>query len=426
MDGPSAYSIQKENHDHLPITERRKKSDVLRNLLFGSMVVGGQCGQNVVLPLFIDSARYDDNSTSLNHSFTAYKPFMDSYAVTVFSTIMFAIVFGVLFAVRRLRMYLKGECFDRRVPHRLIALSGLLAGFAGLIIVYSSSGKRTAPYLQAILVNAAIPATLILRYLLLKKSPTKQKLICALTIVLAIFICLLPSLVPEIDPKQANNKEQGGTTGWRGIFWPCCFMMGFVITAVGYTIQEKIFQYQNPQSTKKVDIFYIMFISMLFQLVACVALFWTDAIPIFGNVNSIEKVFLNFVYGFQCVFGSAGCSHYPALYGWLFIACFVCYWLGSGCLLRYSEGATFLAIVTAIVTPTGFLFWTLFKEQPTFHWHPQMSVTVWLNIIGLAIMVPSIYLYNVERSQAMKSFESQKENFKLDTCGDRKPVKIDK
>ncbi|KXJ05261.1 hypothetical protein AC249_AIPGENE15328, partial [Exaiptasia diaphana] len=29
-------------------------------------------------------------------------------------------------------------------------------------------------------------------------------------------------------------------------------------------------------------------------------------------------------------------------------------------------------------------------------------------------------------SQAMKSFKSQKENFKLDTCGDRKPVKIDK
>jgi len=51
----------------------------------------------------------------------------------------------------------------------------------------------------------------------------------------------------------------------------------------------------------------------------------------------------------------------------------------------------------AVVTPSGFLFWTLFKEQPSFHWHPEMSVTIWLNIVGLVIMVPSIYIYNAEK-----------------------------
>lgn len=63
---------------------------------------------------------------------------------------------------------------------------------------------------------------------MLKKSPTKKKVICAFVTVLALFVCLLPSIIPGIDPKHKNNKEQGGARGPAGIFWPFCFMLGFV------------------------------------------------------------------------------------------------------------------------------------------------------------------------------------------------------
>lgn len=47
----------------------------------------------------------------------------------------------------------------------------------------------------------------------------------------------------------------------------------------------------------------------------------------------------------------------------------------------------------SLVTPLGFLFWTLFKESP-FQWHPAAHTSTWCSIGALVIMVPAIYFYN--------------------------------
>nr|XP_058940519.1 uncharacterized protein LOC131768824 [Pocillopora verrucosa] len=68
--------------------------------------------------------------------------------------------------------------------------------------------------------------------------------------------------------------------------------------------------------------------------------------------------------------------------------------VGGANLLRHAEGATWLAIVTSLVTPLGFIFWTLFNETP-FKWHPASHVSTWFSIGALAIMVPAIFVYNM-------------------------------
>lgn len=52
------------------------------------------------------------------------------------------------------------------------------------------------------------------------------------------------------------------------------------------------------------------------------------------------------MFGVQCVFGGAGCSWTPGVLTAVFIAGYIMTVCGCALLLRYSEGATLLAIVT--------------------------------------------------------------------------------
>ena len=47
----------------------------------------------------------------------------------------------------------------------------------------------------------------------------------------------------------------------------------------------------------------------------------------------------------------------------------------------------------SVVTPIGFLFWTLFSESP-FGFDPNVHVTTWFSIGALIFMVPAIFVYN--------------------------------
>ena len=45
-------------------------------------------------------------------------------------------------------------------------------------------------------------------------------------VVIGLFICLLPTIFPKIDPNSSNDL--GGATGVGKFLWPMCFMLGFV------------------------------------------------------------------------------------------------------------------------------------------------------------------------------------------------------
>ena len=66
------------------------------------------------------------------------------------------------------------------------------------------------------------------RFLFLKKIPTMRKLLSAAIVVLGLFICLIPTIFPCIDPKASTKHDLGGATGLARIFWPIAFMFGFV------------------------------------------------------------------------------------------------------------------------------------------------------------------------------------------------------
>ena len=53
-------------------------------------------------------------------------------------------------------------------------------------------------------------------------------------------------------------------------------------------------------------------------------------------------------FAIQCFFGHAGCSSTPGIRGTAFITMYLLSYIGSGFLLRYAEGATYLAVVQVI------------------------------------------------------------------------------
>ena len=56
-------------------------------------------------------------------------------------------------------------------------------------------------------------------------------------------------------------------------------------------------------------------------------------------------MYCSYRFALQCFFGGGDCGYQPGLVGGLFIILYVVSYVGGGLLLRYAEGATYLAIV---------------------------------------------------------------------------------
>lgn len=141
------------------------------NFLFAFLAVTGQVGQNVSLPLWVDS-------TNANTS----GPTVDSYFVLSFASSSFVIIFGLGTLLIRIISPQELSETEKRFPHGLLFLVGFCDALNGLLVVFASKGSRTPPYLQAILGNFIIPLTVLFRWV----HMFTWKFMCAAGIVMPI------------------------------------------------------------------------------------------------------------------------------------------------------------------------------------------------------------------------------------------------
>ena len=66
------------------------------------------------------------------------------------------------------------------------------------------------------------------RVLIVRKRPTLLKLLCGLAVLISLFVCLIPTIFPSVDPKAGKTKTE--THGVSRVMWPLIFMLGFVST----------------------------------------------------------------------------------------------------------------------------------------------------------------------------------------------------
>lgn len=150
---------------------------VFINLFFAVMAIVGQVAMNVSIPLFTSNAIFSSSSnynTSNNNS--AYQPRVDAYFLASFTAVAFVLLFGcitlILLVVQLTVNLLTGKrqlAFitvedDLLFPQWQLMLIGLFLALTALLVMFSSPTNRTAPFLQAILGNIAIPMTIFFRY----------------------------------------------------------------------------------------------------------------------------------------------------------------------------------------------------------------------------------------------------------------------
>jgi len=351
------------------------------NLCFAVIVLVGEVGHKVTLPMWLDHANATDCTESS----------LDNYFVLSFSSLVFVFIFGLgtLF-IRVFSPKDIGET-ERNFPHRLFFLVGLSDAINGVLVVFAAKGTRTPPYLQAILGNFLIPLTVLFRLIILRRKPTLLKLLCSFAVIIGLFICIIPTVFPEIDSK-ISDETTIEIDSFSRVVWPIIFMLGSVPEATMRVYEERGVKIEDDTSNEQINLVYFLFWTSTYELLSVALFFWVDLLPWYGDTK-INNFGTKWRTGFQCFFGGAGCSATPGIAGVIYIVTHVMSHVGAANLLRHSEGATLLAIVMSLETPLGFLFWTLFKEVP-FKWQPEGHIGTWFSIGGLAIMVPSIYIYN--------------------------------
>ena len=86
-------------------------------------------------------------------------------------------------------------------------------------------------------------------------------------------------------------------------------------------------------------------------------------------------------------------------------------YIGSSLMLRYTEGATWTAIVAALVTPLGGIYWFFFQipdggDLETYWNWDNSDIFI---IVGLFFMAPFIFLYDRETQKQEKLKKEQME-----------------
>ncbi|CAD5120267.1 DgyrCDS8836 [Dimorphilus gyrociliatus] len=365
---------------------------LLISLIFGILAVIARVAFFVLTPPFLD---FFKTNSSISNSTNSSHPGTDTRSISVLFLMIGQWAMCLVFAAICVAIQ---YCFDRQTvvdSHKNYSkirflFIGSAQGISTVLVIYAASGSRTAPYLQAILGNFTIPIQFTIRFLILRLRPTCRKLSCAIVVVFAELICLIPTIFPQLENSTAHQDE-GGATGAGRILWPICFVSSQIPFAIANSIMES--SVKSNTAGRHVSSMFFLFWFSLACLSVILLTFWFDIIPGFGTSDSIKILGERLNFNFKCILGLDGCKTQVALLGWF---SFVANTVGSTSfvfLLRYSEGANFIMILLCLRTPLAFIFWTLFEEPPL-RWAPHTSLSTWLSIGTIVVMLPAIYIYN--------------------------------
>lgn len=317
---------------------------LLISVIFGIAAVTARVAFYVLTPPFLDFFKTNTSFTNISNS---SNPRMESKSISVLFLMIGQWAMCLVFAILCVSIQ---YCIDRQsiidsnknYSKVRFLLIGSAQGISTVLVIYAASGSRTAPYLQAILGNFTIPIQFTIRFVILRKRPTCRKLSCAIIVVIAELVCLIPTIFPQLENSTAHHDE-GGATGAGRILWPICFVSSQIPFAIANSIMESSVK-SNLGGKYVSSMFFLLWFSLA-CLSVIVLTFWLDIIPGFGTSKSIRILGERLRFNFKCIVGLDGCGTQVALLGWF---SFMANTVGSTAfvfLLRYSEGANFIMIL---------------------------------------------------------------------------------
>ena len=182
--------------------------------------------------------------------------------------------------------------------------------------------------------------------------------------------------------------------------------------SIGDQAFETVQDHNMDPQTRNVNIWYYLFIQSVVQEITICAFIWLDCVPNFGSQPNFHESMLNIKQDWRWFFGLDGANADVTVRAIVFVGCYTLSYIGTSQMLRFTEGATWTAVVAALVTPLGGMFWLFFEldsDTNWFGWKPNFNSSSIYIIIGLLFMSPFIYLYDKEAAD----IEARKEKFDL-------------
>ena len=179
---------------------------------------------------------------------------------------------------------------------------GFCDALNGQFLVYAANDKRTPPFLQAVLSTLMIFWTILFRYIILRKKPSIGQTIFAIGVFYGLFLTVIPSVFGLND----NSSFKFQSTGvWKWL-WSVIFGLSFIPAAIMNVVSESVLK-ETSQSTlkarkdslipnkqeiiKNVNVWYFLTMESIAQEITFLMLFWLNAIPNFGSVDTIPDIF---------------------------------------------------------------------------------------------------------------------------------------
>ena len=404
------FTVTTNFHIQIPLT--------VVNILLSILNIVSQVGMTVTLPLFT-TALGTHKACGVYGKAIAGPYFVLFFTALWFPVVFFAWVFIAKFLNRNFSLRLNSSM-------GFVVLLGFLNAMNGVLVVYSSPSDRTPQYLQPILSSSVIPFTVILRYLILRKGISGGRLVATFIVLIGLIICLEPTIFQLGQDNKTTANRTAGT-----IIWPIIFCVGFIPLGLSNVIQERQVKKgdQSQSSGGRGEVHSLLFQAwlQLFNFVFLAAVFFLDFIPHFGASANFDEFSQNMRWGWNCEFGQApkfNCSptdpmpndpygpdeHCSLIIGrtWYFTIFYCLSNLIGLMLIKYAEGAVYLVIVNALITPVGTFFLTLFQlENDTgkFYWKPEVDVATWYALAGVFLMVPAVIWYNYLGNREKKEKE---------------------
>ena len=371
----------------------------------------GQVGQNVGLPIWLASAPSGGS--------------IDTYFVLLYTCILFTLVFFIGSVVQyMLGHFTIDELKSKHLTREILCeyfLVGFFTAFNGLFLVFAAPSDRCPVFLQSALTNTMIPLVIVIRIIILKKIPSLIQCLCAVGVLAGLFATSIPTIF-DLDPTA--SQESGAKGVWR-VLWPLIFAFSFVPAAIYTVLEEKYLQkdgssnnnnnnnnshgggsggYYRTSSLRRTTIYdsenpvpmsvFLTLVSM-FQTCTFLFLFWYDLLPTIGFSHSMKGLVDNFWQSLKYTYMLDGASIWCVFGCWIFVFMYCITSYGQSLLLRYTEGAIYSSMVNAMVTPIGEVFWMLFHSATDFKWDPVWNSTSIYPLIGLVVIVPCVFIYNV-------------------------------
>eukprot|EP01012_Entosiphon_sulcatum_P055583 TRINITY_DN7778_c0_g1_i1.p1 TRINITY_DN7778_c0_g1~~TRINITY_DN7778_c0_g1_i1.p1 ORF type:complete len:432 (-),score=54.76 TRINITY_DN7778_c0_g1_i1:786-2048(-) len=317
---------------------------------------------------------------------------VDPYALALFPNFVFATVFGlwntfISFCTAEL------STIESDFPHSNVFLTGVCNGVSTVLYACASLPRRTSPVLQPLLTNITLPVTVVLRFILLDKPATNQQLWAISVCIIGVVVSSLPGFLGVTGAAHQTFIDPAR------LVWSLCFLFAGVPVAIQLVAEEEILQTQGSVPTwrgnrtkRYLNSVWFLFWNSFYSLLTVVALVWLDFIPGFGKLVSMESFSGAMRSALFCFTGREKCNVFPVVSFIAYMSIETLASVSTVLLLRYAEGATWVAMLSALKAPLASVTWLLFSADP-FEWQPNFANDSTLLFVGIAVILISLVVY---------------------------------